>query len=138
MKGRYGRILFLVLFFLVSCKSNIYNKELLSYSSLNSKIIEEKDYFLIVSSLYCHSCIKEMISDIKNVGMNDKFILVVIGHSQKEIQNFVNELPVEINYFMETDNVPDLIFPILYYKSGKKLKKITVSKKWELDEIIPH
>lgn len=138
MKGRYGRILFLVLFFLVSCKSNIYNKELLSYSSLNSKIIEEKDYFLIVSSLYCHSCIKEMISDIKNVGMNDKFILVVIGHSQKEIQNFVNELPVEINYFMETDNVPDLIFPILYYKSGKKLKKITISKKWELDEIITH
>lgn len=70
--------------------------------------------------------------------MNDKFILVVIGHSQKEIQNFVNELPVEINYFMETDNVPDLIFPILYYKSGKKLKKITISKKWELDEIITH
>lgn len=138
MKKRYGRILFLVLFFLVSCKSDIYNRELLSYSSVNSKIIEEKDYFLIVSSLYCHSCIKEMISDIKNLGMNDKFILVVIGHSQKEIQNFVNELPVENNYFMETDNVPDLIFPILYYKSGKKLKKITISKKWELDEIIPH
>lgn len=138
MKKRYGRILFLVLFFLVSCKSDIYNKELLSYSTVNSKIIEEKDYFLIVSSLYCHSCIKEMISDIKNLGMNDKFILVVIGHSQKEIQNFVNELPVENNYFMESDNVPDLIFPILYYKSGKKLKKITISKKWELDEIIPH
>ncbi|MFW5804418.1 MAG: hypothetical protein ACOCWG_04205 [bacterium] len=138
MKKRYGRILFLVLFFLVSCKSDIYNKELLSYSSVNSKIIEEKDYFLIVSSLYCHSCIKEMISDIKNLGMNDKFILVVIGHSQNEIQNFVNELPVGNNYFMETDNVADLIFPILYYKSGKKLKKITISKKWELDEIIPH
>jgi len=129
-------LLLLLLIVCTYCTHNDYSKELINFKNIDDNLIENCEMFLLITSDYCTDCFQRIINKIEDQQKNEDILFIILGRNNKEIISFTNNFP-GLQYVEEINpKFKRPLYPVLYFKSDKKINKTEIVSEKDLERII--